>query len=330
MTVNLMKIVSNTWGIVFCFLIAETCCAQTPVAAKVGEDSISVGEVRRELMVALGEKELTTTERQVLEAQTLGLLVNRQLVVRYMQTNTLGASEADIEQSFQEMTNQLKAKQSTLADYLKTLGITETELRRTLFWEIGWPKYLSRKLTPENITKYFEANKHHFDGTKLEVSHILWKTEPNVKNSVVLELAQQAAKIRESIVAKQMTFADAAKQHSQAATAQQGGSLGAIERHKPMPASFNDAAFELKPGDISQPVITTFGVHLIQCNKQIPGTLTLRDADVEKAVREELIRYLFDVMASRQRAQCKIEFTGTLPYLKHGTSELVLPTEERK
>ncbi len=72
--------------------------------------------------------------------------------------------------------------------------------------------------------------------------------------------------------------------------------------------------------------MTQFGVHLIECVKELPGNLTLADPEVEKQVRVELIRYLFNVMADRERAGKKISFTGAMPYLKPGTNELVIPT----
>src|SRR4051812_1895024 len=54
------------------------------VAAKVGSDTISIGEVNHEMRIALGERKLADDEREVLQAQTLGLLANRQLVIQYL------------------------------------------------------------------------------------------------------------------------------------------------------------------------------------------------------------------------------------------------------
>jgi parvulin-like peptidyl-prolyl isomerase len=323
---------SNSAGVGFLLVVwvaAASLVAQTPspAAAMIDGEAISVAEVRQELGVALGERKITEAERPVLEAQTLGLLINRCLVLQYMERNHLGATPDDVQVAIDEFTKQLSAQNRTLDDHLRTLGFTPAELRRLFAWEIGWPRYLEKKLTPENLNKYFMSSRREFDGTKLVVRHILLK----VANSASADEAQTAAstlkQLREQVLKGEITFAAAAEKHSQGATAAQGGLLGEIGRHAPMPATFNEAAFALKPGEISPPVATQFGVHLILCEREIPGTLTLENAEVQKAVRLELIRYLFQVMAERQRAGKKIEFTGAVPYLRPGTNELVLPTK---
>jgi parvulin-like peptidyl-prolyl isomerase len=302
---------------------AVTAWADSPIAAKVGEDTISVAEVHNEMRMVLKDRVLSEAERRTIEAQTLGLLVNRQLVVRFLESKMIGASEADINQTMDEVKAKLAQQKRTLPDYLKSIGITEADMRRSLSWELGWPKYVSAKYTPKNLSAYFENYRRHFDGTQLQVRHILFKVDPTAENSTVKSVAEQAMKIREEIVAGKMTFEEAAKKHSQAATAAQGGELGMIGRHAPMPASFNDAAYDLKPGNISGPIVTHFGVHLIQCVKEQPGTLTLADAEVEKTVKEEMTRYLFNLIAENERKTKKIVFTGNLSYLKPGTGELV-------
>ena len=65
-------------------------------------------------------------------------------------------------------------------------------------------------------------------------------------------------------------FAELAQEHSEDfASAAQGGDIGAITYTGPIPQSFKDAAFALaEPGDVSDPVETSFGVHLIQLKER--------------------------------------------------------------
>ncbi len=293
------------------------------IAAHVGPDSISVAEVEHEMQKALQDRKIEPEDKEVLQAQTLGLLINRQLVIQYLRDRKLGASEADVDAAITRITSQLKRRGLTLQNHLEQTGITEDELRRGLTWEAGWPKYLSSKLTPENIKTYFETHHREFDGTQLRVAHLLLKVPPGADEAAVQKVVEQAGELHDAIAAKKLAFADAVKMHSQAPTAADGGDIGLISRREPMPEAFSEAAFELEPGQTSEPVLTTFGVHLVHCLEIVPGKKTLQDDGVEDAVREDLIRYLFLFVSEKQRSQTKIEFTGQLPHFDPQTERLV-------
>src|SRR5947199_339770 len=98
------------------------------VAAKVGNDTISIGEVHHEMKIALGERKLAEDEREVLQAQTLGLLANRQLVIQYLRKMKLGASEQEIDAEVDRLAAQLKRQDKTLDAFLKSEDFTKAEL----------------------------------------------------------------------------------------------------------------------------------------------------------------------------------------------------------
>ena len=71
-------------------------------------------------------------------------------------------------------------------------------------------------------------------------------------------------------------FADVAKRESSdSASAVNGGFLGRVTRGRFVPA-FDSAAFSLKPGDVSQPVLTQFGYHLIKVDERKGDTIAVR------------------------------------------------------
>jgi len=74
--------------------------------------------------------------------------------------------------------------------------------------------------------------------------------------------------IREQIVSGRKDFATAAAEYSEDGTAKAGGDLGVFDR-KRMVDAFSDAAFSLPVGEISEPVKTRFGYHLIEVLEQI-------------------------------------------------------------
>nr|QGT49742.1 hypothetical protein Melaina855_1290 [uncultured Candidatus Melainabacteria bacterium] len=95
---------------------------------------------------------------------------------------------------------------------------------------------------------YFNPN---LNITEVRASHVLVKTR------------KEAVQIRKEIKNGDITFEDAARQYSLCPSGQYGGDLGFFNR-KQMDQQFSDAAFDLKIGEISDPVGTKFGWHIIK------------------------------------------------------------------
>ena len=91
----------------------------------------------------------------------------------------------------------------------------------------------------------------NLDVTEVRASHILVKTRP------------EAVKIRKEIVNGDISFEDAAEKYSLCPSSVNGGDLGYFKRGQ-MVQPFSDVAFDLKVGQISDPVGTKFGRHLIK------------------------------------------------------------------
>ena len=98
--------------------------------------------------------------------------------------------------------------------------------------------------------------------------------------------------------------------------------MGFIPRHDRMGEDFSRTAFALDKGQISEPVTTRFGVHLIQCTEVRPGKSTWREA--RRALAESLSRRLFAELALAGRKRTTIKYTGAMPYFEPGTKKLVI------
>ena len=182
---------------------------------------------------------------------------------------------------------QLAAQRRSIDDLLKAESIGQADLDRQFAWNVVWRKYVARYATEERLAAYFAAHRRDFDGTQLVVSHILLRPSPGDAKTAD-GLLKQAEKIRQEIIAGKLTFAEAARKYSAGPSGKDGGRLGPIGRHGPMDESFSRAAFALEVGQVSQPVKTTFGVHLIRCDEIKPGTKKL--ADVRKELEDALSR----------------------------------------
>jgi parvulin-like peptidyl-prolyl isomerase len=287
-----------------------------PIAATVGQDFVYVAEVEREVARVVNERPVEPLAKRVLQAKALQQLIDRRLIVHWLQSKGQAASPAEIDLSIQRLDNRLAQREMTLAQHLSDLKTSELELRRRLEWQIGWQRFLARYMTDAYLEKYFEQHRRDFDGTKLRVAHILLKIEGDDPHPVL----DKARELRRRIADGQLTFAAAAMSHSAAPTGADGGDIGLISRREPMPESFSATAFALAEGEVSEPVVTAFGVHLIRCLEIQPGQKQWQDATGE--LREAIAIYLFQWAADRQRANSQIKFTGAIPHFRPGTEQL--------
>lgn len=137
------------------------------------------------------------------------------------------------------------------------------------------------QVTENEITDFYSNNKSTFT------------TPPSVKAShILVDDLEKAEQIAEEIE-KGLSFEDAAHKYSKCPSKEQGGDLGFFSRGKMVP-EFESAAFELENEQVSAPVKTQFGYHLIKAyDKKDESLQTLEE------VRGRLAEHL---LAQKQQA----------------------------
>ena len=312
---------------------AQPPAVDTRVAAKVEGQPITVGEVLREVERVVGRQATAPDLALVLRAEALAKLVDRQLILRNLERSKLAASTAEVDLMVSRLQGRLEPRRITLAQHLTSLGLDEGAWRRQIAWQVSWERYLERYLTDENLARYFAQHIREFDGSRLRVAHILFaapQVDPQpdstpeqrwwARHRALEQTIAAARAVRAEIQAGRLSFADAARKHSVAPTGAEGGDIGWIGRREPMPESFSRAAFSLEKGGVSEPVVTAFGVHVIQFLDAMPGDKKWQD--VRGDVEAEVTRYLFDWLAEKERSKSAIEFTNVLPHFVPGTRKL--------
>ena len=93
-----------------------------------------------------------------------------------------------------------------------------------------------------------------------------------------------------------------------------------IGREGPMDKEFSKAAFDLEQGQISEPVISTFGVHLITVTEVKKGDKSLEL--VRDQVMPAFSQWLIEQLIANEKKTAKIEFNEKFPHFKPGTREL--------
>ena len=80
-------------------------------------------------------------------------------------------------------------------------------------------------------------------------------------------------------------------------------------------------AFALPEGEVSRPIVSPFGVHLIRCCEVKPGDKSWED--VRQQLETAAAAELFQSLAEQERPQATVVFTGAAPYFRPGARQLV-------
>ncbi|MDD5086655.1 MAG: peptidylprolyl isomerase, partial [Candidatus Nanoarchaeia archaeon] len=174
-----------------------------------------------------------------------------------------------------------KEVSDTIKDIVDYYGISEEEFQQTLqqqgitteFFEEYYRKQIMMSklinetiltridVSDEEVAQYYETNKNSFIvPEQVNVSHILVNTTGEAEQ--VLNLLKKGD-----------DFAELARQRSECTSAQMGGNLGYFQRGM-MVKEFEDAAFSLEIGEISDIVESEFGYHIIKLHDKKPEMLT--------------------------------------------------------
>ena len=122
-------------------------------------------------------------------------------------------------------------------------------------------------VTDEDLRARYEERESDFrHPEQIEVIYVLMPRQPSAADSA--EVAEEILRLRREIVEAGADFGDMASAMSDdEGTAENGGDLGLFGRGSMVP-EFEEAAFALAPGEVSQPVQTTYGWHLIKVEER--------------------------------------------------------------
>ena len=151
------------------------------------------------------------------------------------------------------------------------------------------------EVSAEEISEYFELNQDTYETPKkVRARHILFKVESGANQETLDAVRAKAQKVREEAMAG-ADFAELAKKHSEdPGSKTKGGDLGFFTKER-MVKPFSDAAFSMKPGEISDLVSTRFGWHIIKVEQvqeaKEPALSDVYD-NIEKKLKKEKARNL--------------------------------------
>lgn len=192
------------------------------------------------------------TKQELYEAmkEQIGAQVIQELVLEKVLSNEYDVSDKELDEKLDELKEQLGA-QFEMA-LLQNGFNDEEEFRQSLKVNLLQEKAAMKdiEVTDDEVKEYYDNKK-----PEREVRHILFEAEEEEKAKEVKTKLDNGE-----------DFAKLAEEHSKdPGSAEQGGMLGFILEEDPsLDEQFKEVAFELKKDEISEPVETAFGWHIIQ------------------------------------------------------------------
>ncbi len=255
------------------------------------------GIKRQQVVAQIGEEglkqpmdKLERSAGEILRENILNSLISNQVILNAANNEDLG----DIDAKVAEQINMEKemAGEDFFKENLAAIGLTEEEYKNVLKENTIVNEYINKKMegyevSQEEKEKFFEENKDAF--YERSARHILVETEDEA-NKVLQRLKDGE------------DFAELAKELSEdPGSAAQGGDLGFFPQGR-MVAEFNDFVFGNNVGDLSDPIKSDFGYHIIEITGE-KSTLADFEEEIEAEVRSQM--FVDEMEALEKKAKIK-------------------------
>lgn len=212
------------------------------------------------------DSKITVARRRRIESNVLNRLIEERLVRRAIKGAKITLTTDTVDQAFEVYKRRFR-DESQFDNFLKGGHVTVASIRLKLQRKAELEALLSARgslqVTEPDIQAFFKQNaKFYVQEEAVQASHLLVQLE--LKASAEQE---EAAFAKIAAAQKRLkhgeSFGDVARDMSEGPTRSRDGNLGFFGRGKMVPA-FEKAAWALKDGEISKPIRTRFGLHLIR------------------------------------------------------------------
>ncbi len=267
---------------------------------RIDDTDLEEGELRLLLQDSGFAEGATLAPRQASAA----VLVRQHLAMKSLLSLGGKPIQAIIDRELNLVSKQLESSGSSFAKAASDRGVSPRAYQRHLTWQIAWREYLKSRVTDTALKSYFESHQDQYGGREYLVSQIFIRNEPtnkSDKDSAVSTLEDIAKSVRRSLdVASD--FALAARQHSDAASANQGGDIGWVRLDGDLPGTVMIAVRKAMIGEVVGPISSPLGKHLILVREHRDSEITWNSVTDQSQLRRDFARDLFLDLVRRQNS----------------------------
>jgi peptidyl-prolyl cis-trans isomerase SurA len=252
------------------------------VAAVVNKDVIALSEVEKRAAPELaraGQQERDPARRAELRTRiikgSLDALIGEKLMEEQIQELGLGVTDAELEAAMADVRRQNNAADDAAFErLLASEGFTLAAYKDFLRKQMGRMKLVQMRVSPkvkvseEDLrAAYTQYSKMESGDSEVHARHILVQVDPNAPADKVEAARKKAEALAAEARKPGVDFVALAKAKSEGPSAADGGDLGFFKRGVMVPA-FERVAFSLNQGEVSEPVRTQFGWHILKVEEK--------------------------------------------------------------
>jgi peptidyl-prolyl cis-trans isomerase C len=296
---------------------AKTVPAQLPeVVARVNGEAITGKDLDDAVRAIAGRAgPIPPDERDRVYRGVLDNMIGYRLMIQEAKARKITVADAEVDAQVAQIRAQFPSDaqfQQALTAQRTTLEAVRNDARDGMSADKLVESEIAGKVAvkPEAVTDFYQKNQDKFQqGPRVRASHILIGIPQNADAAT-----KQQAKAKADALLKDLKagkdFAATAKANSQdPGSAPNGGDLGYFEQGQMVPP-FEQAAFALKPGEMSEVVETQFGYHIIKvAEKQESRVVPLEEAkgQIEEYLTQQNRHAQTELFVNALRAKAKVE-----------------------
>jgi len=226
--------------------------------------------------------DLSTAQQLGGYTQLLNDLIDRQLLLGAASKEEV--SNEDVEEEIKKFKSQFP-DEAIFDAQMKQAGMTPEKLQNDVREELKIRRWMESQIKAPEVSdadakSFYESNLKEFEQPEtVKASHILFMVDADAPADVVKQKEEAAKKAATRAKAGEDFTALAKELSEEPGAKESGGDLGFFPKDRMVP-EFANAAFAQKPNDISEPVKTQFGWHVIKVtDKKAAGTVPFDEVD---------------------------------------------------
>ena len=270
------------------------------VAAVVGDKVVLSSDVNQSLAMAVFQQKLDPNKDgdliQSIKNNIINTIVNRKVVLIMAELDSVEVDEKEVDRSLQQQIDNIVQQAGSEDAAEKALGQPLRVFKREYWYDVRdmlvTQKYQQTIMSKvgvnrTDVERFYKTYKDSIPPfpTTAKIRHLLLNIEPN--DVQIQKTTNLLKSIKSKILSKEKSFEEMALQYSQDPSAKNaGGSLGFVKRGT-LVTEFEAVAFNLEPGEISDPVKTQFGYHIIETQEIRGDKINVRHILLTPPITEE-------------------------------------------